>query len=659
MSLYAILRFLADTDDLLYLQLVAGIKVYHTQQPSEAGQPGSHLNDTQQHSGPSQQRPPRFTTFLAWIITVLLLSLVGYFVVVVVTFNPAFGTFSGIVIAVLGLMANLSHTQRTFNPVPELIERFLEKHLKPVLSISIAGILILLPLFVANATGFVRLTRANGQIQIGIGTPGKTVSKQSACFHVSDAAIPDLSYGNRTFDAGAADSGAKIVTAQRYTPGHGSWEDLHALEPDDAETSIYAQDQRVVQSNRPYFTLVLPTSFVNNAQAVSAGTDDNHLNGASRDLLRGASVEQALYNKLPDVSQQMFLMIANIPNGDAAQAVEDQIIQAQCFYHIVGLIGWPYGADVSKLNAAHIPVVSPNPLSENEQGLPFLFSVAPSVADLTQAMAAFAGNNQSILVYDRQDNYSRDIALAPDLRGMNSIGFDPGSNQFFDELNADLDGNPGLKVLYFVGYPLDAVKLLSFVEDYQSKHPGRQIIVLGSNTLYQDVNCPPTVCPPDQFPGQFKDFYYVAFAFADERSSFGLSPSAFFSEFSNQFDPDHRSGSPYYHGRPDSDAILAYDATMVLAHAFDTASATLRDNSLPSSDTIRAALLQITRSHALLGASGQISFRADGSTQQKPVIVLHILQGGRKYQSLLFGSYCGSIPHCIALSSKADVKGVL
>jgi hypothetical protein len=451
-----------------------------------------------------------------------------------------------------------------------------------------------------------------------------------------------------------ADNAAKIDTAQRYISGQqGGWEDLHTLSPNDAEALIYAQDQHILENSLPYFSQIVATSFVDDGQAVSKGTADDHVNGASRDLLRGASIAQTLYNQSHS-SQQMLLIIANIPSPDSPQAVEEQIIEAQCQYHIVGVIGWPYGADTSQLSTAHIPVILPIPLSKNQQNLPFLFSVAPSLDNQAATTAAFANNSQVLTIYDKDDAYSVDLAHSQIFKHSSDlIGFDPGSSAFLDEVQNELNGNPNLNFLYFAGYPLEATNLLSFIENYQSQHPDRDITILGSNTLYQDVNCPSKVCPSDQFPDQFQNLYYIAFAFADERRIFSLPPSPFFSEFTTQFNPNRLAGPPYPNGdRPNGDAILAYDATATLAHALDM-TLTASQGSRPFLEVVKntqnltGEVVTTLQKITVLGASGQISFNSDGSAHQKAFIILHDLSTGRQFQPPLFGSsYCGTVPHC-------------
>jgi ABC-type branched-subunit amino acid transport system substrate-binding protein len=115
---------------------------------------------------------------------------------------------------------------------------------------------------------------------------------------------------------------------------------------------------------------------------------------------------------------------------------------------------------------------------------------------------------------------------------------------------------------------------------------------------------------------------FTAFAYPDEWDVQGLGSQkpAFFSEYANDFDPNHKhtTGSPYGFTRPDADAMLSYDATTAMLNAVATAAKASTNVTMSNVET---ALLQHT---AFQGVSGWITFDHNGDPVNKALVVLTV-----------------------------------
>jgi hypothetical protein len=134
---------------------------------------------------------------------------------------------------------------------------------------------------------------------------------------LSTITLPDgeqigLSEGTHIFDThrDSAEVQEKVQAAQKlanseFGDGIALLSDVTHNDKGDAEAQIYLANQKVFQSNRPYITIVIGTTFTPNFV------------GYGRDILQGAFLAQKECNEQHQGSDQtqVVLLIANVGEG--------------------------------------------------------------------------------------------------------------------------------------------------------------------------------------------------------------------------------------------------------------------------------------------------------------------------------------------------------
>lgn len=441
-----------------------------------------------------------------------------------------------------------------------------------------------------------------------------------------------LSDGTFAFDTARPDGDLKLQAAAKLKTGDvGSavslWQSAIAMETNDAEALIYLEDQKVLASGSPYITLVVATML----------TGDNAYLG--RNNLQGAYVAQKEYNdgfKLPG-AMLVRLLLANSGSASPdsklyAKSVAQQIVQAaQADRTIVGVMGWPFSSRVLNavgiLGIAHIPMVSESATSVLLNRIsPYFFRVVPP--DTAQATLGAKFVEQTLhakaaaLFLDPTDVYSKSLADAF------TQTFTADGNRIVvteqytetqpanlpDRLHDALSHNPDL--IYFSGFSPDASVI---VANLPTAGPFANLIVMGGDGLNEQYS---ETARPNL--GRVR---FTTFAYPDEWKILGLTAQepAFFREYPQYFNPGGQShSSPYGFTRPANDAMLAYDATVVLLEGGRIAF-TKAGNKFTSED-LRQGLTTITGAQALQGVTGQIALGPDGNPIDKEVIVYSVTQ---------------------------------
>jgi eukaryotic-like serine/threonine-protein kinase len=326
------------------------------------------------------------------------------------------------------------------------------------------------------------------------------------------------------------------------------------------------------------------------------------------------------------------LLIANSgTNSGDATTVANQVVQAaQSDKTIVGVMGWPFSSNAVKavqvLNAAHIPMVSETASSDSLTGISkYFFRVAPT--NQAQGVAGAHYVEQTLhaktaaLFFDPVDPYSSSLAqdfskqfTADGNQIVATEKYTVGKPQTLPSLMTDaLSHNPD--VIYFSGYAADIGTLLT---DLPTSGPP----VMGGDALYELQGYPSSA------RATFNHLHFTSFAYPDEWDVQGLTAQkpAFFSEYSQDFDPSGRDVGPYGFTRPDGDNILSYDAMQALLAASQRALTGGNTNFTP--DQLQQALTQINGANAIQGVSGQISFGTKGDPVDKAFVILHVSPQG-------------------------------
>ena len=181
-------------------------------------------------------------------------------------------------------------------------------------------------------------------------------------------------------------------------------------------------------------------------------------------------------------------------------------------------------------------------------------------------------------------------------------------------MQAALNAKPDL--IYFAGYADDVGVLLT---DLSASQPGLQ--VMGGDGLYE-VNGYSSSARAD-----FNRLRFTAFAYPDEWGILNKTQPAFFTLYSNAFDPERQhTAKPYGYLRPDNDVILSYDAMLALLQGCNNVLPGGKISLTPG--VLQQSLRKITGSQAIQGVSGQISFGSDGDPIKKAVVVLYVDPNG-------------------------------
>jgi len=443
-----------------------------------------------------------------------------------------------------------------------------------------------------------------------------------------------LSDGNFAFDTEVdrVDRQLKVQASQDFRAGdigraETLWHTAAQEDTSDPEPLIYLEDQRVLDTGRPYITLVVGTM------------DSGTYVGLGRDDLQGAYIAQQEYNygfKLPGGVLVRLLIASTGNQSEYAFPVARQIVQAASRDKtIVGVMGWPYSSrtiDVVKtLTDAHIPIVSQMASSVLLSGIsPYFFRTVPP--DTAQAYAGAEYVERTLhahavaLFLDPSEAYSASIGeafRAKFLADGNSIvateTYTVGKPETIPAALQDaLAHNPD--IIYFAGMAADASTLLV---DLPVSGPFANLLVMGGDGLYEVHSYAQAARV------NFNRLRFTAFAYPDEWAAQGLGQQepAFFGEYAGAFDPFHQHASASYgFSRPNGDAILSYDAVVVLLEASKLVFQRTPGRITPSD--LRQALSMITGPRAIQGASGQIAFGPDGNAINKAVVVLTVSPQG-------------------------------
>lgn len=435
-----------------------------------------------------------------------------------------------------------------------------------------------------------------------------------------------ISDGSFAFDtSNRIDGLLKMQAAQSFQKGDigsavSQWNAAIAQDSNDAEVLIYLENQRIV--NSPYITLVVATMLSGSNSSVG------------RDDLQGAYVAQKEFNdgSLLPGGVKVRLLIASAGSQEAnVTQVAQQIVQlAQTDKTFVGVMGWPFSGyafqAIQILSKAHIPMVSQTASSDTLTGIsPYFFRVAPS--NKTQGIAGAQ--------YAERVLHAHKVALFVDSANLYSQSL---ANDFSDQFTADGNtiavtesytvGNPATlpnalqdvpkqkpDLIYFSGYASDLGTLLT---DMASLGIPSTLLVLGGDALYE-LNYPSSA------RAGFSRLRFTAFAYPDQWDVLGMAASkpAFFSEYSAAFDPNRQhTANPYGYIRPDSDAILSYDAMLALLKGCTMALNGGKQTITP--ENLRPALAQINGPHAFQGVSGEIAFGPQGDPIDKAIVILYV-----------------------------------
>lgn len=430
--------------------------------------------------------------------------------------------------------------------------------------------------------------------------------------------------GSQAFDVSRPSGDLKLTAAAkiraRDIPGaQALWQQALAVDSGDAETRIYQEDQRVIASHRPYFTLVLGT--ILGKGYVSGGRDD----------LQGACIALREYNdqveQMGNARPLLRLLVASstFDTVSPAQVARQVVEAARRDATIKGVMGWPTTASAQAslpiLAAAHIPMLSASASGDTLTGQsPYFFRLSPTNTVQEEFTARYVKKilhaKRVALFEDPNDPFSRTLADAfakyfsdADHTVILRANYTKGHPETLPALVKQAVAlHPDL--LYFSGYASDASIVL---KNLPACTPTSCLLVMGGEAFYLQADY-----ALDDL-ANYTRLRFTSFAFPGLWRIQHREQPRFFKDYAQTFDPNgqYRAGT-YGYNQPEGHTILSYDALQVLL----SASNIVRDRSRFTPEDLRQALTRITPSQPFQGVSGPIAFGPNGDNMLGKVMVL-------------------------------------
>ncbi len=426
--------------------------------------------------------------------------------------------------------------------------------------------------------------------------------------------------GSQAFDVTRANGDLKLAAAARIRAhdilaAQALWQQALAVDSGDAETRIYQEDQRVLASHHPYFTLVLGT--ILGKGYLSGGRDD----------LQGAYIAQREYNDRVGGNSRLRLLVASaaFDSVSPAQVAQQVVEAARRDSTIKGIMGWPTTASAQAslpiLAAAHLPMLSSSASGDMLTGQsPYFFRLSPTNTVQEEFAARYVKNvlhaKRVVLFEDPDDPFSRTLADAfvkyfsdADHKIILQADYVKGHPEALPALvKRAVAQRPDL--LYFSGYASDASMVL---KNLPACTANSCLLVMGGEAFYLQADY-----ALDDL-ANYTRLRFTSFAFPGLWHIQHRQQPLFFKDYAQTFDPNgqYRAGS-YGYNLPEGHTILSYDAIQVLLYASNT----LRDRSHFTPEDLRQALTRIGPSQPFQGVSGPIAFGSNGNNTLGKVMVL-------------------------------------
>ncbi len=466
------------------------------------------------------------------------------------------------------------------------------------------------------------------------GTAAGSTSNGIGVTKNSTGELIGISDGTVAFDTNRADGSEKQQAATSLKAGNigsaqSAWRAALLKESNDAEAAIYLENSLV--GNQQHITIVVATMLSGGSDLLSVG----------RDNLQGAYIAQKEFNTKARASGAPLvkLLIANTGgSADAATTVAQQIVQAEKNDNtIVGVSGWPYSSRATNavpvLQAAQIPSVSSTASSDDLSGIsPYFFRVSPTDTMQSGAAAKYAEQTlqaKNVVVFeDPTDAYSRSLGegFKKQFTGtvLATVNYKEGDRQSVSSaLQQAKSQSTTPDLYYFAGYPNDVSVIL---EDTSTAN----IKVLGGDALYNLGGYTKAARVG------WNRLSFSGFAYPDEWNVLKLSDQkpAFYTDYGKAFDPNNQHPNAYGYTRASYNVTMSYDATLVLLTASGNVFAS-NGNKIFTPADLQKALTNIKGAQAVQGASGQISFDANGDPVDKAVVIQYVSNGYIMMQPVL------------------------
>jgi ABC-type branched-subunit amino acid transport system substrate-binding protein len=463
-----------------------------------------------------------------------------------------------------------------------------------------------------------------------------------------------ISYGNRIFESSLANNTSKQQGARLLSEGNarGALEAFTRATveaPDDPEAAIYAENARVLASQRPSVTLVAAIAYTADPQNPGQGP----FTLEARSELQGVFLAQQRINSLNALGSdvQMRVLILNsgaVPEDvPSASSILLNAIRAGNAQRIIGVIGWPESRQtqigISSLTPSGLAILSP---VANANGLSgpaaSYFAVTPSInaqaGELADAAVTQLKARRILVVADPND--AQGNAWATAFAGRLSSQYastvtlqrrEPYESSAPTDFSAvALDAlNTNADLIYFTGDDLGALNLAhALARQFGGASQKLHILLTSRNDVSAlvGVGGGPVADAARKSPADLSYLYVATPAHLDEwvKISPPLPPPQIdlSALFTTQF-----GDSPLVNRgvEPNATTILGFDATRLLATAAakDLPQPGARKANWTVDPTaVRTRLRAFDPRHPFMGLGGATGFAITGSQPQKAMAIL-------------------------------------
>jgi ABC-type branched-subunit amino acid transport system substrate-binding protein len=513
------------------------------------------------------------------------------------------------------------------------VSRVSQRRKRPTLRITVLSILIVIIIMLLSA--FVPQLVYHLTSQPTIGQDGIGVTSVDG----EDIGISDGRYALDTDRANKDAVALKGQASESLRKGNldlalAEWNATHEKDTSDAEPLIYAENQRVLASGRPYITIVL---------GVSLGV--NVYDGFSRDALQGAYIVQKECNENPQLSggQMLRLLIARSgSNPDRTVDIARQIVQAAQFDKtIVGVQGWTTSATTLKvvhiLADAHLPIIAADTASDELTSIsPYFFRIGTPSSVSIRLKTTYIENqlkSQRVVIFkDPDEPFSRNLSanLVKQFTEDKYKHFSIEEFQTADEVRLAQQVQKALTtykpdLLYITTNTVGDVATLLNSIPATAEYANLKVFTGGAGyELVQSANK----------PGGYARLLFSSSAYPDGWLILapGEPEPPFFKAYSAVYDSHNQP--PYTYRRANGEVMMHYDA--LYAFLVGNKIAGKQD---PIPEDIKNALSQINGSQSFQGITGAISFGPDGNPINKVHFILRVADGGFNHLAAYRGCF--------------------
>lgn len=462
-----------------------------------------------------------------------------------------------------------------------------------------------------------------------------------------------ISYGDRVFESALANNTSKQQGARLLSEGNarGALEAFTRATveaPSDPEAAIYAENARVVASQRPSVTLVAAIAYSENPQA--PGQEPFTLEARSE--LQGVFLAQQRINALNGLGADLQLRVLILNSGaapedvPAASAILLNAIRSGNAQRIIGIIGWPETRQtqvgLSALSPSGLAILSPVANGNSLGGTAAsYFAVTPSInaqaGELADAAVTQLKARRILIVADPNDaqgagwvtsfaaRLSSQYASTVTLQRRDA--YDSSAPTDFSAVALDAS-TANADLIYFVGDNAGALNLArALARQFDSKSVRPHILATSRDDVAELVGLGggPVADAARKHPTDLGYLYVATPAHLDEWAK--LSPplttqvdlaSLFTTQFGGKALVDRGVA-------PNATTILGFDATRLLATAAAKdlpAPASRKANWTVDPTAVRTRLRAYNPGRPFMGLGGATGFAITGSQPQKALAIL-------------------------------------